>query len=169
MKTELIFIKQDITTMKVDAIVNSANRRLLGGGGVDGVIHRVAGEELYQACLKLNGCMEGEAKITEGFKLPAKWIIHTVGPIYNNENGKEADMLKSCYMMSLYLAMDHGVKTIAFPNISTGVYGYPIEEAALIAIESVREFIESEDHQIEKVYFVSFTDRDLKIYEELLK
>lgn len=169
MKTKIIPIKQDITTMKVDAIVNSANRRLLGGGGVDGVIHRVAGEELYQACLKLNGCMEGEAKITEGFKLPAKWIIHTVGPIYDNENGRGADMLKSCYMMSLYLAVDHGIKTIAFPNISTGVYGYPIEEAAPIAIEAVKEFVESEDHQIEKVYFVSFKDKDFEIYKKLLE
>ena len=168
MKTKIIPIKQDITTMKVDAIVNSANRRLLGGGGVDGVIHRVAGEELYQACLKLNGCMEGEAKITEGFKFPAKWIIHTVGPIYDNENGRGVDMLKSCYMMSLYLAVDHGIKTIAFPNISTGVYGYPIEEAAPIAIEAVKEFVESEDHQIEKVYFVSFRDEDLEIYQKIL-
>ena len=130
MKTKLIAIKQDITTLQVDAIVNAANRRLLGGGGVDGAIHRVAGEELYQECLTLNGCMEGEAKITKGYHLPAQWVIHTVGPIYNNENGREADMLRSCYMSSLYLALDHGVKTISFPNISTGVYGYPIKEAA---------------------------------------
>lgn len=168
MVTELIVIKEDITTMKVDAIVNSANRRLLGGGGVDGAIHRAAGEELYRKCLTLNGCMEGEAKITKGYKLPAKWIIHTVGPIYGNESGREAEMLKSCYQMSLYLAVDHGVKTIAFPNISTGVYGYPIEEAAPIAVASVREFLESEDYQIEKVYFVSFEEEDLKIYQRIL-
>ncbi|MDX9913512.1 MAG: O-acetyl-ADP-ribose deacetylase [Candidatus Moranbacteria bacterium] len=169
MSTELTAIKQDITTLEVCAIVNSANRRLLGGGGVDGVIHRIAGEELYQECLTLNGCMEGEAKITKGYKLPAKWIIHTVGPIYNNENGREADMLKSCYMMSLYLASDYEVKTIAFPNISTGVYGYPIEEAAKIAVDAVKEFLAEEDHQIEKVYFVSFSDEDLEIYKNLLK
>lgn len=169
MPTQLIAIKQeDITTMHVDAIVNAANRRLLGGGGVDGAIHRAAGDELYKACLVLDGCMEGEAKITKGYNLPAKWIIHTVGPIYDNENGREADMLHSCYMTSLYLAMDHHVKTIAFPNISTGVYGYPIEEAAPIAIASVREFLAEENHEIETVYFVSFSDKDLEVYEKLL-
>jgi O-acetyl-ADP-ribose deacetylase (regulator of RNase III) len=168
MATELLAIKEDITTMKVDAIVNSANRRLLGGGGVDGAIHRAAGEELYQECLTLNGCLEGEAKITKGYKLPAKWIIHTVGPIYGNESGREAEMLRSCYQMSLYLAVDYNVRTIVFPNISTGVYGYPIEEAAPIAVASVREFLESEDYQIEKVYFVSFSDEDLKIYQRIL-
>jgi len=167
-KTELIAIKQDITTMEVDAIVNAANRRLLGGGGVDGAIHRAAGQELYDACLKIGGCMEGEAVITPGFKLPAKWIIHTVGPIYGNENGQEAQMLHSCYMNSLYLAMDNNVKTIAFPNISTGVYGYPIDEAAPIAIAAVKEFLAEEKHQIEKVYFVCFSDEDLEVYQKLL-
>ncbi len=165
---QLIAVKQDITTLAVDAIVNAANRTLLGGGGVDGAIHRAAGEGLYQECLALNGCMEGEAKITRGYNLPAKWVIHTVGPIYNNENGREADMLHSCYTNSLYLAVDHGLKTIAFPNISTGVYGYPITEAAPIAIESVREFLAEEDHCIERVYFVSFSDADLEIYNKLL-
>lgn len=169
MNTELIAIKQDITTFKVDAIVNAANRRLLGGGGVDGAIHRVAGEELYQECLTLNGCMEGEAKITKGYHLPAKWVIHMAGPIYNNENSREVDMLRSCSMRSLYLALDYGVKTISFPNISTGVYGYPIEEAAPIAIASVKEFLAEEEHQIETVYFVCFNDEDLEVYERLLK
>ncbi|KKP68207.1 MAG: hypothetical protein UR66_C0007G0014 [Candidatus Moranbacteria bacterium GW2011_GWE1_35_17] len=169
MPTELIAIKEDITAMPLDAIVNSANRRLLGGGGVDGAIHRTAGEELYQECLTLSGCMEGEARITKGYRLPAKWVIHTVGPIYGNENGHEADMLRSCYMMSLYLAVDHNVKNIAFPNISTGVYGYPIEEAAQIAVDAVKEFIAEEKHQLEKIYFVSFTDEDLEIYQNLLK
>jgi O-acetyl-ADP-ribose deacetylase (regulator of RNase III) len=168
MKTKLIAIKKDITIMKVDAIVNAANRRLLGGGGVDGAIHRVAGQELYDACLKIGGCMEGEAVVTSGFKLPAKWIIHTVGPIYNQENGQEAEMLRSCYEMSLHLAVDNKVKTIAFPNISTGVYGYPIKEAAPIAISAVREFLDEEDHEIEKVYFVCFSDEDLEVYEKLL-
>lgn len=169
MKTKLIAIKQDITTMKVDAIVNAANRRLLGGGGVDGAIHRAAGQKLYDACLKIGGCMEGEAVITEGFDLPAKWIIHTVGPIYGNENGKEADMLCSCYQMSLHLAVDNGVRTIAFPNISTGLYGYPIEEAAPIAISAVKEFLREEKHQIEKVIFVSFDDRDYELYKKLVE
>lgn len=149
--------------------MNAANRSLLGGGGVDGAIHRVAGEELYQECLTLNGCMEGEAKITKGYNLPAKWVIHTVGPIYNNENGREADMLRSCYMSILYLALDYGVKTISFPNISTGAYGYPIEEAASIAIASVKEFLVEEDHQIEIVYFVCFSDEDYELYSNLLK
>ncbi len=168
MKTQLLAIKQDITTLEVDAIVNAANRRLLGGGGVDGAIHNAAGEELYNACLKIGGCMEGEAVITKGFKLPAKWIIHTVGPIYGNENGRESDMLRSCYMMSLHLAVDNNIKTIAFPNISTGVYGYPIEEAAPIAIQTVKDFLEEERHDIEKVYFVSFSDNDYEIYKNLL-
>jgi len=168
METELIAIKQDITTMKVDAIVNAANRRLLGGGGVDGAIHKAAGQGLYDACLKIGGCMEGEAVITDGFDLPAKWIIHTVGPIYGNEDGKEASMLHSCYTQSLYLAMDNKVKTIAFANISTGVYGYPIEKAAPIAIDSVKEFLKEEEHQIEKVYFVSFSDEDLEIYNKII-
>lgn len=155
--------------MEVDAIVNAANRTLLGGGGVDGAIHRAAGEELYKECLTLNGCMEGEAKITKAYNLSAKWIIHTVGPIYGSEKGREADMLHSCYINSLYLAVDNNVKTIAFPNISTGAYGYPIEEAAKIAIESVKEFLAEEEHHIEKVYFVSFSDKDLEIYNNLLK
>lgn len=162
MKTELIAIKGDITKIEVDAIVNSANRRLLGGGGVDGVIHRVAGEELYQECLTLGGCMEDEAKITKGYKLPAKWVIHTVGPIYGNENGREADMLRSCYTMSLYLAVDNGVKTISFPNISTGAYGYPINKASLIAVQAVKDFLEEEAHQIEKVYLSVFRRTTLK-------
>jgi len=169
METQLIAIKQDITTLEVDAIVNAANRTLLGGGGVDGAIHRAAGPELLAECQTLGGCQTGEAKITKGYNLPARWVIHTVGPIYGSENGKEADILKSCYTNSLYLAADHDVKTIAFPNISTGVYGYPIEEAAPIAIESVREFLAEEKHQIEKVYFVSFSDLDLKVYENILK
>jgi len=169
MKTELIAIKQDITTLKVDAIVNAANRRLLGGGGVDGAIHQAAGQGLYDACLKIGGCMEGEAVITKGFDLPAKWVIHTVGPIYGNEDGREAEMLRSCYEMSLHLAVDNNVKTISFPNISTGVYGYPIEKAAPIAIEAVKEFLKEEKHQIEKVYFVSFSDEDLEIYKKLLE
>lgn len=167
--TELILIKQDITTLKVDAIVNAANRTLSGGGGVDGAIHAAAGEELYKECITLGGCMEGEAKITKGYNLPAKFVIHTVGPIYGNEDGKEADMLQSCYVMSLALAVENNVTTIAFPNISTGIYRYPIKEAAQIAIAAVKEFLAEEKHEIEKVYFVSFKDEDNEVYKQLLK
>lgn len=166
--TELIPIKQDITILEVDAIVNAANYTLLGGGGVDGAIHRAAGEGLRQECRTLGGCMEGEAKITKGYNLPAKFVIHTVGPVYGEGQDKEADILRSCYVMSLALAVKNGVKTIAFPNISTGVYRYPIEEAATIAINSVNEFLQKEDHEIEKIYFVSFTNKDNAVYQRLL-
>ena len=166
--TELIAIKGDITKLEVDAIVNAANHSLLGGGGVDGAIHRAAGRELYNECKTLGGCKTGEAKITKGYKLPAKHVIHTVGPIYGREKGREAELLASCYKNSLKLAADHNLKTIAFPNISTGVYGYPIDEASRVAIAAVRKFLEDENHQIEKVYFVSFSDTDLKVYETLL-
>lgn len=168
MKTELIAVKGDITKMEVDAIVNAANRTLLGGGGVDGAIHRGAGQELYEECKTLGGCLEGEAKITKGYNLPAKYVIHTVGPIYGQENGKEAELLASCYTSSLMLAVENNIKMIAFPNISTGAFGYPIEEASKIALETVKEFLAEEEHQIEKVYFVSFSDLDLKMYENLL-
>jgi len=168
METELIAIKGDITKLKVDAIVNAANHSLLGGGGVDGAIHRAAGRELYEECKSLGGCKTGEAKITKGYSLPAKYVIHTVGPIYGREKGKEAELLASCYKNSLRLAIEHNIKTIAFPNISTGVYGYPIEEASRIAITTVQKFLEDEKDQIEKVYFVSFSDADLKVYKNLL-
>jgi O-acetyl-ADP-ribose deacetylase len=165
---ELIAIKGDITKLAVDAIVNAANHSLLGGGGVDGAIHRAAGRELYDECKALGGCKTGEAKITKGYKLPAKHVIHTVGPIYGREKGREAELLASCYKNSLKLAAENNLKTIAFPNISTGVYGYPIEEASRVAIDAVRKFLEDEKHTIEKVYFVSFSDADLKVYENLL-
>lgn len=165
MKTQLIVIKGDITKLKVDAIVNAANRSLLGGGGVDGAIHREAGSELYEECKNLGFCLEGDAKITKGYKLPAKYIIHTVGPVYGLEKGREAELLASCYISSLMLAVDNNIKTIAFPNISTGAFGYPIEDASRIAVDTVRELLTEEAHQIEKVYFVSFCDSDLKIYK----
>ena len=168
METELIATKGDITKLKVDAIVNAANHSLLGGGGVDGAIHRAAGKELYEECKTLGGCKTGEAKITKGYRLPAKHVIHTVGPIYGRERGKEAELLASCYKNSLRLAADHNLKTIAFPNISTGVYGYPIEEASRIAIAAVRKLLEDEPHQIEQVYFISFSDADLRVYQNLL-
>ncbi|MDA3815170.1 MAG: O-acetyl-ADP-ribose deacetylase [Patescibacteria group bacterium] len=161
--------KGDITKLEVDAIVNSANQRMLGGGGLDGIIHREAGPELLEECKVVGECFPGEAKITKGYNLPAKHIIHTVGPIYDTEDGKEAEMLVSCYVSSLMLAKEHGVKTIAFPNISTGVYGYPIEEAVPIAIATVREFLDEEDHEIEEVIFVSFKDEDYDVYRKLQK
>jgi len=167
-KTELIAIKGDITKLEVDAIVNAANHTLLGGGGVDGAIHRAAGRELYEECKTLGGCRTGEAKITRGYKLPAKHVIHTVGPIYGRENGREPQLLANCYRNSLRIAAEHNLKTVAFPNISTGVYGYPIEEASRIAVDTVGRFLKEEPHQIEKVYFVSFSDRDLGIYKNLL-
>lgn len=168
MNTKLIAIKGDITELKVDVIVNAANRSLLGGGGVDGAIHREAGSELYEECKNLGFCLEGDAKITKGYNLPAKYIIHTVGPVYGLEKGREAELLASCYISSLMLAVDNNVKTIAFPSISTGAFHYPIEEAALIAIATVKEFLAEEKHQIEMVYFVCFSDMDYDVYSELL-
>jgi O-acetyl-ADP-ribose deacetylase len=168
MQTEIITLKGDITKLRVDAIVNAANTTLLGGGGVDGAIHRAAGPELYEEAKTLGGCKVGEAKITKGYKLPAKYIIHTVGPIYGQENGREAELLASCYKNSLKLALKYNIKTIAFPNISTGAFGYPIEEAAKIAIEAVKEFLGESENRIAKVYLVSHSDLDLKVYENII-
>lgn len=168
MKIALIAIKTDITQLEVDAIVNAANRSLLGGGGVDGAIHRGAGEELYEECKTLGGCLEGEAKITKGYNLPAKFIIHTVGPIYGQENGREAELLSNCYKNSLRLAVEYKIKTLAFPNISTGAFGFPIDKAVEIAIRTVKDFLEKNQTEIEKIYFVSFSDLDLKVCENVL-
>jgi len=168
MKTQLINIKQDITTLRVDAIVNAANVTLLGGGGIDGAIHRTAGPGLLEECKMLDGCEKGESKITKGYNLPVKYIIHTVGPIFGLERGKENELLRNCYWNSLLLAKEYNVKSIAFPAISTGIYRFPKDEAAKISIETVRNFLFKEEHQIEKVYFVSFSDLDLKVYENIL-
>ena len=165
METKISFILGDITKIKADAIVNAANYHLLGGGGVDGAIHRAAGHELYEECKTLGGCKTSEAKITKGYNLPAKYIIHTVGPIYGRENGQEAKLLKGCYWSSLELAEKHKLKSIAFPSISTGAFGHPRDEAAQIAISTVKEFLEKKDNQLEKVIFVLFSELDLKIYE----
>lgn len=164
---ELIAVLADITTLDVDAIVNAANRLLLGGGGVDGAIHKAAGPQLLEACRKLNGCETGEAKITEGYNLPARYVIHTVGPVWHGGGNGEAELLGACYRNSLMLAEEHGLKSIAFPSISSGVYGYPLEEAAAVAIESVKSMGDSLE-SIEKVIFCCYSERALAIYRELL-
>ena len=159
-------VQGDITQLQVDAIVNAANRSLLGGGGVDGAIHRAAGPELVKACRPLGGCATGQAKITPGFRLPADYVIHTVGPVWSGGGKGEAELLASCYRQSLALAREHGVKTIAFPAISTGVYGYPLDQAARIALQTVQTFLQSEA-QIETVFLVCFGQRAYETYRQV--
>ena len=159
--------KGDITKLKVDAIVNAANSTLLGGGGVDGAIHRAAGKELLAECRTLNGCETGDAKITHGYNLPAKFVIHTVGPVWHGGRSGEPEKLASCYRRSLEEAIENGIKTIAFPNISTGVYGYPKKEAAEIATKTVLSFIKSKN-EFELVIFCVFDDENFMIYRNLL-
>ena len=154
----------DITKIEVDAVVDAANTSLLGGGGVDGAIHRAAGKELLEECRKLNGCRVGEAKLTNGYLLPAKFIIHTVGPVWNGGNNNEEDILKSCYTNCLRLAAQNKIKSIAFPSISTGRYHFPIENAAKIAVRSARDAIVHGD--INEIYFVCFDEQN---YNEYLK
>jgi O-acetyl-ADP-ribose deacetylase (regulator of RNase III) len=156
--------KGDITSLPVDAIVNAANSTLLGGGGVDGAIHRAAGKELYTECLTLNGCKTGEAKMTKGYRLPAKHVIHTVGPVWQGGTASEAELLASCYSNSLKIAAMNGLKTIAFPSISTGVYGYPIEQACVLAFDSVLSALEMHP-LIEQVIFCTYSDPDFFIYQ----
>ena len=164
---EITAMLADITTLKVDAIVNAANRALLGGGGVDGAIHRAAGPELLTACQELNGCETGEAKITPGFNLPAAYVIHTDGPVWRGGSFGEAELLANCYRNSLELADANRVRSIAFPSISTGVYGYPLEQAAGIAIATVRGMA-SELMSVEKIIFCCFSPRSLRVYQQLL-
>ena len=165
-KIELI--QDDITTLEVDAIVNAANKSLLGGGGVDGAIHRAAGSDLLEECKTLNGCETGDAKITKGYHLPAKYVIHTVGPVWHGGNKKESDLLANCYENSLKLALDNHIKTIAFPNISTGVYGFPKDKAAKIAVKTVSDFLK-QNNSIEKVYFVCFDNKNYTLYKNILE
>lgn len=172
-KEELKRVKivcRDITDLKVDAIVNAANKSLMGGGGVDGAIHRAAGPQLKEETRLLGGAETGEAKLTRGYNLPAKYIIHTVGPVYRDGKHQEPQLLESCYVQSLKVALANGIKTIAFPSISTGVYGYPVEEAAEIAFHTVMEQLSRHNkEEIEMVYFVTFDVKTQRIYEALLE
>jgi O-acetyl-ADP-ribose deacetylase (regulator of RNase III) len=159
--------KGDITTLDVDVIVNAANNSLLGGGGVDRAIHKAAGPELYTECLGLDGCKTGEAKITKGYNLKARHIIHTVGPVWRGGQHDETDLLASCYQASFALAKANKLKTIAFPGISTGMYGFPKDLAALIAVNETKRFLKNNTSP-EKVVFVAFDDENYKIYRKLL-
>lgn len=161
-------LRGDITELDVDAIVNAANTTLLGGGGVDGAIHRAAGSELLEECRRLGGCRTGEAKITRGYKLPTRFVIHTVGPVWSGGTRGEAETLANCYRNSLRLALEHEIKTIAFPAISCGAYRYPIADAARIALETTREFLGKTD-QIDQVIFVLATADIFSVYQRLLQ
>jgi len=160
-------IKGDITQQRLDAIVNAANTTLLGGGGVDGAIHRTAGPELLEECRRIGGCPTGEARITRGYRLPAKYVIHTVGPVWGGGKGREPELLRNCYVNSLRLANEQGIESVAFPSISTGAYRYPIAQAAKIAVETVREEL-SNSTSVDLVRFVCFSAGDFAVYEKLL-
>jgi len=164
---KIFALQANITTLAVDAIVNAANSSLLGGGGVDGAIHRAAGPELLEACRKLQGCKTGQAKITPGFRLPARHIIHTVGPVWQGGARGEEALLRSCYGACLSLARDQGLRTIAFPSISTGAYGYPIQRAAQVAVDCVRQWLRDNELPAE-VSFCCFSAPDLAVYEAAL-
>ena len=168
-ETVIRIIKGDITKVDdVDAIVNAANTSLLGGGGVDGAIHRAAGKELLAECRTLNGCPTGQAKITGGYNLPCKHVIHTVGPVWHGGDRNEHDLLASCYRTSLQVANDNGVRRIAFPSISTGVYHFPLDQAAEIAVLTVRKFIEEHPDAIDLVEWVLFDDRTYSAYDKFM-
>jgi O-acetyl-ADP-ribose deacetylase (regulator of RNase III) len=168
MKNRIEIVEGDITLLRVDAIVNAANSSLLGGGGVDGAIHRAAGPELYEECRKLNGCMTGEAKITKAYKLPAKWIIHTVGPIWKDGMRSEEEKLAKCYRSCLALARQNSIRSLAFPSVSTGAYGFPMDRAARIALQETKQFLAT-DEEFEKVIFVCFGAKAMAIYQAALE
>ncbi|WP_066497552.1 O-acetyl-ADP-ribose deacetylase [Abyssisolibacter fermentans] len=162
-------VKGDITTLEVDAVVNAANTSLLGGSGVDGAIHKAGGESILNECKKIGGCPVGKAKITGAGNMPSKYVIHTVGPIYRDGMHDEPELLYEAYYNSLKLAFDYGIKSIAFPAISTGVYGYPKKDASLIAIKAVKDFIDNNSNSIMEIIFVLFTQEDYELYEKLIK
>jgi O-acetyl-ADP-ribose deacetylase len=168
MHSILTAVRADITTLHVDAIVNAANSSLLGGGGVDGAIHRAAGPDLLEECRRLGGCPTGEARLTHGYRLPATYVVHTVGPVWHGGDRREAELLASCYHSSLELAMLHGIETIAFPGISTGVYGFPVRPAAQIAVATSRNFVRENPDTLREITFCCFSAADLDIYTELL-
>lgn len=164
----LQLVKGDITLMKADAIVNAANARLAGGGGVDGAIHRAAGPQLAAACRLLGGCETGDAKVTGGFDLPARYVIHAVGPVWRGGHFNERELLASCYRRSLEEAMKLQCRSVAFPNISTGIYGFPKKEAAEIAIHQVKQFVERQPRAFDAIIFVCFDDENYRIYRQML-
>lgn len=165
--TKITLMQGDITHIGCDAIVNAANSSLLGGGGVDGAIHRAGGKSILEECRKLCGCKIGQAKITGAGNLPCKYVIHTVGPVWRGGTDGEPELLQSCYMQSLLLAADHGIKTIAYPNISTGVYGYPKENAARIALDTISHFIKNND-AFNEIIFCCFDEENYRIYQALI-
>ena len=160
----IAIVQGDITRLQMGAIVNAANSSLLGGGGVDGAIHRAAGPELYEECRTLNGCATGDAKITHGYRLPAQWIIHTVGPVWRGGDHDEDAKLASCYRTSLAIARERGIRTIAFPAISTGIYGFPVDRASRIAVGEIKVHLEQHDTP-QKVVLVAFSDNAREAYE----
>ena len=163
-----VVVQGDITKERVDAIVNAANPTLLGGGGVDGAIHRAAGPELLEECRKLNGCATGEAKITRGYRLPAKWVIHTVGPVWRGGTQQEDELLARCYRSCFRLVQEYGIKTVAFPSISTGAYGFPVRRAAGIAVREILQFL-ANDRSVEQVKMVCFNAEAYEAYTEALR